>query len=92
MKGVALDGGLRDYYLALQQITENRIEYLKVSVAAAAALGQIDIVNKQMKELQQLLGMVPRQGEAHGQWMDDPKKVAQSMELLQNWKPKIRIN
>lgn len=83
---------MRDYYLAQLQMAENRIEYLKVSVQVAAAMGQADIVNTKMTELQELLGMIPQKGETGGRWMDDPKKVAQSMELLQNWKPKIQIS
>lgn len=86
-----LDGGLRDHYLAQQQIIENRIEYLKVSVQVAATMKRGDIVDEKMSELQQLLGMAPQKGEKSGRWMDDHEKVKQSMELLQNWKPKIQI-
>lgn len=91
IRGITLDGGLRDYYLAQQQITENKIEHLKVTIQVAAALGQVDAVNKQLKQLAELMGLASQKGEADGQWMDNPEKIKQSMEFLKNFKPKIQF-
>lgn len=88
LKGVELTGGLRDYFLALQQKTENEIEYLKVKILAYAAFEKTDVVNSSLKRLHYLLGL-GGVDKKKSEWMDDPKCAKESMALLKKMKVTI---
>lgn len=85
LKGVELTGGLRDYFLVLQQRAENEIEYLKVQISAHAAFGKADVVNSSLKRLRHLLGLEVA-SKNKDEWMDDPKLAKKSMDLLKKMK------
>lgn len=91
LKGVELGCGLRDLYLANIQYTENRIEYHKTFIQAAAALHKADVVDRHLEILKRLLGVPTGKEEQKSNWSEDPFKVEQGMDMLKNWKPKITI-
>lgn len=89
LKGVKLDGSIRDWYLQQHQIWDNEIEYLKVSIQASAALGDHETVGKQIKILAKLLAITTSDSNTGSSWMDDPEEVKRNMELLQSLQPRI---
>lgn len=92
LRGVELNGGLRDYYLALLQKEENEAEYLKVFINAQSQFGKPEEINKHLARLRYLLGMEagdykPKKDE----WMNNPSQVDKYMKLLKNMKVSIGI-
>lgn len=86
LKSVELNGGLRDYYLALLQKEENEAEYLKVFIHAQSQFGKPEEINKQLARLRYLLGMEAGDSKKKDDWMNNPSQVDKYMKLLKNMK------
>ena len=90
LKQIPHTGNLRDYFLLCQQRAENEIEYLKIYIQVQASFRNVDDVNKALGRFRELLAFEKSKDSKQTQdWMNDPEKVKEQLNMLSQFKVTI---